>query len=141
MATFTVFDEAILAITNGDVAIDSDTFKMMLITSATAPTASTATPAKADFTEVTAGGNYASGGFTLTMSVTEAAGTVTVDATTDPTWAQDGSNPTDARYAVMYNDTNAGKEAIGFVDLGSTIDLSAGDLTLQISASGLFTIG
>ena len=139
MATFVVYDEAILAIHKQVHDLDTDLLKMMLITVATVPAAGDLTPAKADYTEVTAGGNYVAGGYDILSTATEAAGTTTIDGT-DPTWAQHASNPTDARYAVLYNDTNAGKEAIGFVDLGSTIDLTAGALTLTISGTGLFTI-
>ena len=140
MATFVVFNEAKEAFVEAVHTMSTEVFKMMLVTSAVVPSAGDTTPAKADYTEVTPGGNYVAGGFTLTMLVSELAGTTTVDATVDPTWAQNASNPTDARYAIMYNDTNAGKEAVGFVDLGSTIDLSAGALTLTIASTGLFTL-
>ena len=67
-------------------------------------------------------------------------GTATFDSATNPTWAQNASNPTNARYAIIYNDTDASDRAIAFVDLGSTIDMTVGSLTLTWNASGLFTV-
>ena len=72
--------------------------------------------------------------------VTEAAGTMKFDSSTNPTWAQDGSNDVDAWWGLVYNDTDAGDRAIGFVELGGPVDMSAGSLTITWNAAGLFTI-
>lgn len=135
-----VFDEAKLALLDGTHDLDTHSFKGFLITNAVVPAAADATPAKADYTEVTPGGTYSAGGSALTVVLSEAAGTVTYDFSTNPSWAQNASNPTDAYYLVIYNDTNVGKEAIGFVDLGGPVDMTAGDLTVTWNASGLFTL-
>ena len=57
-----------------------------------------------------------------------------------PSWAQNAANPTDAYYGIVYNNTNAGKEAIGFVDLGGVFDMTTGDLAVNWNASGFFTM-
>ena len=136
----TVFDEAKLALLNGTHDLDTHSFKLALCDNTVAPTAATATPVLADFTQVGVAGSYISGGTALTITLTEAAGTVTYDATNNPTWAQNASNDVDAYWGILYNDTNAGKEAIAFVDLGGPVDMTAGDLTVTWNASGIFTL-
>ena len=64
---------------------------------------------------------------------------MTFDSATNPTWAANGSNDTDAYWALIYNDTQAGDPAIGFVDLGGPIDMTAGPLTVTWNASGIYT--
>lgn len=138
-----VYDEAKAYMIDGDWA-STDTIKMALLTSATTPAAGDTTPAIADYTQVTAGGGYTAGGETLdTLAncVTEAAGTMTFDDTgATVVWTQNGASPTDARWAYVYNDTQAGDPGICFIDLGAVVDLTAGDLTVTWNASGLFTI-
>ena len=136
----TVFDEAKLALLDGTHDLDTDTLKLAICDNTTAPTAGTATPALGDFTQVGSGGSYVAGGTTLTISLTESAGTVTFDSTTNPSWAQNASNDTDAYWGILYNDTDAGDAAIAFVDLGGPVDMTAGDLTVTWNASGIFTL-
>lgn len=138
----TVFEEAKAFMLDGGWGTTDD-IKCALITSATTPTAADATPALGDYTQVSAGGNYSAGGTSLGQwanLITEAGGTVTFDSATNPSWAQNASNPTNARYAIVYNDTQAGDPAIAFVDLGATVDMTAGALTITWNASGIFTI-
>jgi len=139
----TVFEEAKAYMIDGGWE-PADTFKLALLTSAVAPTPGDTTPALGDYTEVTPGGNYTAGGETLdtlTNMVTEAGGTMTFDDTgATVQWLQNGSNPTDARWGLIYNDTDAGDLAICMLDLGADVDMTAGDLTITWNASGIFTI-
>ena len=93
--------------------------------------------------EVTETGNYTAGGVTLTsVTVTEAAGTVSLNATVpggSPTWAQNASNPPDARTLVIYNDTDTNKACIAYMDLGADIDMTAGDLTVSFAGNVIYT--
>lgn len=136
----TVFDEAKLAMWNGTHDLDSDSFKCAILDNTTTPAAGDTTPALADYTQVGSAGTYVSGGTAVTVSLTEAAGTVTYDLTTNPSWALDALNDTDAFWGLIYNDTNVGKEAIAFLDLGGAFDMSAGALTATWNANGLFTV-
>lgn len=136
----TVFDEAKLALLDGTHDLDTHVIKLAICDNTVAPTAGTATPALGDFTQVGTAGSYVAGGTTLTISLTEAAGTVTFDSTTNPTWAQNASNDTDAYWGILYNDTAVGDPAIAFVDLGGPVDMTAGDLTVTWNASGIFTL-
>lgn len=138
----TVFEEAKAKMLDGDWA-STDEFYCGLVTNAVVPAAGDTTPVYGDYTEVTPGGNYAAGGTSLgalSALVTEAAGVMTFDSSTNPTWAQHASNPTNAYYAIIYNYTDAGKDAVAFVDLAGPVDMTAGDLTITWNASGIFTI-
>lgn len=135
-----VFDEAKLALLDGTHDLDTHTIKCAILDNTTTPAAGDTTPALGDYTQVGAAGSYVTGGTTLTISLTEAAGTVTFDATNNPTWAQNASNDVDAFWGLVYNDTAAGDEAIAFVDLGGPVDMTAGDLTITWNASGVFTL-
>ena len=138
----TVFEEAKAYMIDGGWEA-ADDIKVAILDNTTAPTASDATPALADYTEVGTAGSYTAGGTSLGnlgTVVTEAGGTMTFDSSTDPSWAQNGSNDTDAYWGLIYNDTQAGDPAIAFVELGGPVDMSAGSLTITWNASGIFTI-
>jgi len=135
-----IFDEAKLALLDGTHDLDTHVLKVAICDNTAVPAASTATPALGDFTQVGSAGSYVAGGTALTVSLTEAAGTVTLDFTNNPTWAQNASNDVDAYWGIIYNDNGVGKEAIGFVELGGPVDMSAGDLTITWNASGFFTL-
>jgi hypothetical protein len=138
----TWFDEAKAYMLDGGWEA-ADDMKVAILDNTTAPTASDATPALADYTEVGAAGTYTAGGTSIGSwgtLVSEAAGTVTIDSATNPTWAQDASNDTDAYWALIYNDTQAGDPALAFVDLGGPVDMSSGSLTVTWNASGIATL-
>lgn len=123
--------------------LPTDDFKCAIIDNTTAPTAADATPALGDYTEVGTAGNYVAGGTSLgalSTLVSEAAGVMTFDSTVNPTWAVNAGNDTDAFWAIIYNDTQAGDPALAFVELGGPIDMSTSALTVNWNASGLFTI-
>jgi len=121
----------------------TDTIKVAILDNTVAPTASTATPALGDFTQVGTGGTYVSGGTSLGDWATvwsQSGGTGTMDSTTNPTWAQDASNDTDAYWGLIYNNTQAGNPAIAFVDLGGPVNMATGSLTITWNASGIATL-
>lgn len=138
----TVFDEAKAKMIEGNWA-STDDFYLAIMDNTTTPVASTATPVFGDFTEVGSAGSYTANGTNLgalSVLVTEAAGTMTFDSATNPTWAQNGSNDVDAYWGIIYNFTDAGKDAVAFVELGGPVDMTAGSLTVTWNASGIFTI-
>jgi len=137
-----VFEEAKAKMLDGDWAATDD-FYLAIIDNGTTPTAATATPVIGDFTQVGSAGTYVDGGINLgalSVLVTEASGTMTFDSATNPTWAQDGSNDADAWWGILYNNTDAGKDALAFVELGGPVDMSAGALTVTWNGNGIFTI-
>lgn len=138
----TIFQEALAKMLDGDWA-STDHFYCAICDNTTTPTAATATPQLSDFTEVGTGGSYTAGGTDLgdlATLVSQTGGTMTFDSTTNPTWAQNGSNDTDAYWGIIYNYTDANNDCLAFVDLGGPVDMQAGDLTITWNASGIFTI-
>ena len=144
MATgdLTVFEEAKAYMLDGGWEA-ADDIKVAVLDNTTAPTAADATPALADYTEVGAAGTYTAGGTSLGTwgaMITEAAGTATADSGTNPSWAANASNDTDAYWGLVYNDTQAGDPAICFIELGGPVDMTAVTLQITWNASGLFTV-
>lgn len=138
----TFFEEALAKMLDGDWA-STDHFYCAVLDNTTTPTAADATPVLGDYTEVGAAGTYTAGGTdlgTLADLVSEAAGTMTFDSATNPTWAKDASNDNDAYWGLVYNYTDANKDAVCFIDLGGPVDMTAGSLTITWNASGIFTI-
>jgi len=135
---FVIFNEALVALFNGTHDLDTHDIKLAILDNTTTPSAATATPALGDFTEVGSGGTYVAGGTSLTISLTQAAGVLTFDSTTNPSWAADAGNDVDAYWGLLYNNTDAGKAAIGFIDLGGPIDMTATSIDVVFGASGIF---
>jgi len=138
----TVFNEAKAKMIAGNWAT-TDLFYLAIMDNTTVPAAGTITPTFGDFTEVGAAGSYVANGTSLgalSVLVTESGGVMTFDSSVNPTWAQNASNDVDAYWGIIYNFTDAGKDALAFVDLGGPVDMTAGDLTVTWNASGIYTI-
>ena len=120
----------------------SDTIKLALITSTTTPSITDTNPTwgaaggvNYSTNEVTAGGNYTAGGVSLTGTTVTISGAVTsLNATSPSSWAANASNPTNARWGIIYDSTTANKEVLGFLDLGAVTSLVPG---LQINWNGV----
>ena len=146
---FVTFDRAKFDLGKKIHELATDTFNISLIKSAANggidPTAATADPrwgaggtTNLLSSEVTPGGNYSTGGATLTVTWVESGGTVTWDSG-DTNFGVNASNPTDARWGIAFNFTASGKQAIGYVDLGSDFDMTTGDLDIN-TPSDIFTL-
>jgi len=140
-----VFEEAKAALLESGWE-PTDEIWIGLVTDSPAVVAAAAVPAYAaggttNFTAIATAGNYAAGGLvldTLADMVSEAGGVMTFDTDTNPTWAQDGSNPQTAVWGIIYHKTSG--LAIAFVELGGPVDMQAGALTITWNGSGIFTI-
>ena len=138
----TVFEEAKAYMLDGGWAVDDD-IKCKILDSDVTPVESHGSTEWATYSEVGASGTYITGGTSLgewQVFISEVGGDVTADSAINPEWAQDDNNDADARWAVVYNDTDSGDRPICFVDLGAEIDMRAGKLTVTWHTSGLFTI-
>lgn len=117
--------------------LDTDVLKVAL--SNTAPTNATTTYTGLPG-EVANGGGYTTGGAAVAGSVTyvQVAGVATLAATANTVFtATTGFGP--FRYALVYNDTPVGKNAIGYYDYGAAISLGAGEtLTIDVLTNGGF---
>ena len=137
-----IYDSFKEKMADGTLDLDGDTFKCALFTSVLVP-AQTDDSYTALANEVANGNGYLTGGETLTtVTWVEAAGTVTFDAD-DISWTASGGSIV-GRYAIIYDDTDAGKQLVAMSLLDNTpADVTVTDtntLTLQLSASGVFTL-
>lgn len=132
------FNQAALDLGNKLHDLSSDQLKVGLINSAVTPDETTADPrwgaggsTNLSSNEVATGASYAAGGPSL-ASVTWALQSGNPELRANAVVvAQDAGGFTDARWGIIYNNTDAGKRAIGFVDLGSARSIVGGPLTLD----------
>ena len=79
-------------------------------------------------------GNYAANGKILNNpSAALVAGDVEIDFDDPGVWAQHVSNPTNAYWAIIYNN-DATKHTVGYIDLGGLFNMTTGDLTVTLGA-------
>lgn len=127
-------------IANGSIDLDTDTIKVMLVTSSYTPDQD-AHEDRADVTNEVTGTGYTTGGAEITSK------TVTADNTdnegvfdgADVTWP---SSTITARGAVVYKSTGtaANDLLICYIDFGSDKISTAGDFTIQWAAEGIVNI-
>lgn len=142
----TVFDDTVDESLKGNVGdLDADTLKLAFVTSSTTPAATDALPhwngtGTTDLsTNETSGGNVPTGGVTLSSNaVNGISGGANVDSA-DISIAANGSNPSAARWGIVYNSTLASNRALWFLDLGSNQDMTNG-FTITVNSSGWFQI-
>ena len=143
----TAFDQWLVDVQEGLHDHELDTHKIVFMTSTQSLAATTADPrygaggtTNLVTNEVTPGGNYTAGGPTLanpTVTLTGGAGVFDGD---DVDITQNASNPTNARNGVIYNDTDAGKRAVCYIDYGADTDMSNGDFSIAWNASGIISL-
>lgn len=115
MATYNKFYDFTEQLLRGNHDFDNHTFKLMLTNGA--PVAGNTV--KADITEIAAGNGYVAGGVTLSLTITEVSGVATLRAN-EVTFQASGGSIGPFRYAVIYNDTTAGKPLVAWFDYGQT---------------------
>jgi hypothetical protein len=119
----------------GTVNLSTDTFKMVLLTSAYTPAATHA--GYADLTnELATGDGYTAGGATLASKTWTGAATLTWDAA-DVEWT---ASTFTCYYAVIYDDTHASDLLVCCFDFAADKSVSAGTFTVQFNASGIITL-
>lgn len=141
------FDQFCVDVQEGLHDLETDTIKLVLETSTQTLAATTADPrygaggtTNLTTNEVTPGGNYSAGGPSAANPTVTLSGGAGVFDADDISISQDPSNPTGARNGVLYNDTDTGKRAISYLDLGADTDLSNGDFSVTWNASGIHTL-
>lgn len=137
------FAQGLLDLGNKIHNLSSDTFKLGIITSAATPALSSAAPhwggtGTTNFAtnQVATGGTSYTGPLTLASVTWSNVSNVPTLRATDPTMAQDASGFTNGRYGIIYNDTDANKRAIAFIDFGSDRSLVTGSLTINFGGAG-----
>ena len=123
MATFTKFQPMVENLAEKVFNLGTDTLKVML--SNTAPTNTFGT--KSQITEISAGNGYTAGGQQATqVSSAQTGGTYKL-VCSDVTFAASGGTMATFRYAILYDDTAANDELIGYWDYGTGVSLGDGE--------------
>ena len=142
---FIVYSNALEAINKATIDLDTDTFRMALVTSAYTPAQNTdAAWSTISTNEVANGNGYTTHGKLLTQTVSRASNVVTFDCD-DQSWT---ASTITAKYAVIVKDANAdGSLAAADVPLcyceleaGGTVSTTNGTLAVNINANGVFTV-
>lgn len=124
MASFNKFNSFVEALAEKKHDLGADTLKVLLTN--TAPVATNSV--KADLTEISAGNGYTAGGNTAAVtSSAQTSGTYKLVLGDPATFTASGGSIGPFRYAVLYNDTAASDELIGWWDYGSSITLADGE--------------
>lgn len=139
-----LYEQAKLDIANGLMDLDTHSFKIALFTSVSNCNTLSGTTTLASLTNQVATANgYTQNSKAVTLTTANSGGTITVDETTNPSWTANGGSIT-ARFAVIYNDTHASKQALCVCLLDTApADVTATDgntFTITQNSSGIFTI-
>lgn len=118
----------------GSIDFDSDTFKMMLVTSSYTPSKSHSK--RSDITNEVSGTGYTTGGnsCTATVASVDNVGNDVEISFTVTTWA---SSTITARGGVIYKSrggSSSADELVGYVDFGSDVSSTNGDFTVTVSS-------
>lgn len=145
MATGTIkwFAQALLDLGNKIHDMDGDTLKMAIVSSATVPSLSTAAPhyggtGTTNFaTNAVATATAWTGPVTLASKTWSLVSNVPTFRADIVTVAQDASGFTNGAYGIIYNDSDANKRALGFVELSSagTASIVSGSLSIDWSGA------
>ena len=124
MASFVKFNTFVEALGRKVHNLNADTLKVVLTNAA--PTPST-DDQLADITQISNGNGYTTGGTAAASNAySQTSGTAKLTAN-DVVFTASGGSMGPFRYAVLYNDTAAGDELIGYWDYGSSITLANGE--------------
>lgn len=120
--------------------LDGDTLKMGIVTNATVPANTTAAPhwggtGTTNFAtnQVGTGGGY-TGPVTLAGKAWAVSSSSAIFGADQISISQNASGFTDGYYGIIYNDTDANKRALGFIDLGGPVSLVSGSLTITFNS-------
>lgn len=141
------FDQALEDLGNAIHDFGSDTLKLGLVTSVVTPAATTSAPhwggtgtTNMATNQVGTGGTSYTGPQTLGSVSWGLSGGVAILDAADVSLAQDASGFTNARWGIIYNDTDTNKRCIAYLDLGATKDLTAASLDITWNASGILDL-
>ena len=94
--------------------------------------------------ELTAVSSYVAGGSSLSVTYTQSAiaGQGVIDFQLNPHWDRNTTGPQrTARYGVIYNNTDANKRCIGWIEVHPTgFDLTSGSLDIEWEPTGFLRI-
>jgi hypothetical protein len=138
MASFVLFHEFGKFLGDGTIDLDTHTFKAALTNSA--PVQATGT-VLTDITQIAATGGYAVATLgSVTWAETGAGTGVWRFGCANIAWTASGAAIDTHRYMVVYDDTAASDQLVGYVDRGSSANIADGSTRTWTVASGLFDL-
>lgn len=127
--------------------LDSDDWRMGIITTATTPAVNTAAPhwggtgtTNMATNQVSTGGTSYTGPVVLTSETWTLTATGAISDFADISLAQDAAGFTNGRWGIIYNNTDANKRCVAYVDFGSDRSLVTGQLAITLNASGVLSL-
>jgi len=123
MPTVQIFNSFKEAVAEKLHNLGSDTLKFMLTN--TAPSLSNTV--LADLTEISSGNGYVAGGSAVTVTLSAQTGGIYSLDLDDLAFTASGGTIGPFRYLVLYNDTAASDELIGFLDYGVSYTIADGN--------------
>lgn len=135
------FAQGLLDLGNKIHDLDGDDWRLGLVTSAVTPDINTSGPhwggtGATNFAsnQVATGGTSYTGPQVLAGESWALVSDVPTFGADEVVLAQDASGFTNARWGIIYNNSDANKRAIAFVDLGSDRSIVAGSLTIRFNS-------
>jgi hypothetical protein len=123
MASFNKFNSFVEALAEKTHNLGADTLKVALTNSAPSAT----NTVLADITQISGGNGYTTGGTQATQSSSvQTSGTYKL-VLNDVTFTASGGSIGPFRYVVLYNDTAASDELIGYYDYGTNLTVTSGN--------------
>ena len=138
------FSAAILQLGTKIHNLTSDTLNLGIVTTATVPTITTAIPhwggtGTTNFAtnQVGVGGGYTGPVALASVTWTDVSGVLTLRAT-DVVIPQNASGFSTGAYGIIYNNTDANKRALGYIELssGGTLSIVSGSVTIDFQGLG-----
>lgn len=136
------FAQGLLDLGNKIHDMDGDDWRLGIVTSVVTPALSTAAPhwggtgtTNLATNQVSTGGTSYTAPIALTTESWSLVSNVPTFRADAVTIAQDASGFTNGRWGIIYNNTDANKRAIAFVDLGSDRSIVTGPLTIDWSGA------
>lgn len=131
-----LFNEYQLDAGKGVHVLGTNTLKIVIVNNTSPPAVDDVSPRYSDYSanEVSAAGNYVTGGITLTTVVYAMISDVATLTADDMEILMHASGFQDGYWAILINDSATNKEAIGFWDMGGPVDEQAGPVTLEFPA-------
>ena len=140
---FALFKNFVVDLANEVHDLDTDTFKMGIITTAVTPVSSESSAKWAQYSgsQVSTDDSQYADPLTLAgVTFTTISSVVTMFDSSAIELTQNSSAFTNAGWGILYNEDGSSDQAVGFLDLGGPVDLTAGPITITPNSSGWFRI-
>lgn len=138
------FQQGLLDLGNKIHNLSSDTLQLGIVTTTTVPSMSTTAPhwggtGTTNFAtnQVSTGGGYTGPIALASVTWTNVSGVLTLRAT-DVVVPQNASGFANGAYGIIYNNTDANKRALGYIELSSagTLSIVSGSATIDFQGAG-----